>query len=388
MSKILLIKGINKLIKKTIEEVQSDFKKRGFTLVDNQQYINSKSKLKCYDNLGYYYYLSLGEVNDKRTKSFDIANKSNVFSMQNIQRYISLKNSKTIILSTTYINEKELIKLKCICGEIYYKDWNSLDTAKHLVCDNCMIKNRTKNKKIPLDEIKQICEKYRCTLIEEQYIDTHNIAVIDKDGYKYKTSIYHLDKSLNTTSRFNFKNPYTVSNLCNYIKINKLPVRLVNENDRKIYIKTDKLEFYCAECGEIFKSGWDDVIREQRYRCKKCTKSKSTLEYIVEQYLINKQIKYTEQKTFNGCRRKRLLPFDFYLDDYNTIIEVMGSQHYYPNKQFSQQTLEERQEVDNFKKDYCLNNNINYVAIPFWHIKNGEEKYEYKETINNILNQK
>jgi very-short-patch-repair endonuclease len=369
-----------------MEEIKQRFKNKGLTLVNDQEYINTKGKLVCYDDLGFYYYLSSGEILDKRTKSFDIANKYNIFSIKNIQKYINLQKSQTVVLSNFYVNEKEPIKLQCTCGTIYYKDWNSLDTAKHLVCDKCMIKSRAKNNKIPINKIKEICETNHYTLIEEHYVDAHNIAIMDKDGYKYKTSIYNFSTTSKNITRFNFKNPYTISNLCNYIKLNKLPIRLVDKQERKIHIRTEKLEFYCIQCGEVFQSTWDEVIREQRYRCKKCTKSKSNLEYIVEQYIIDKKIKYTTQKTFNDCKKKRLLPFDFYLDDYNTIIEVHGSQHYYVNKQFNQ-PLEEGQSVDKFKKDYCLDNDIKYVEIPFWYIKNGEEKYKYKEIINNILNQ-
>ena len=112
------------------------------------------------------------------------------------------------------------------------------------------------------------------------------------------------------------------------------------------------------------------------------------LERIVQKYLEDKNIEFEKQKRFNDCRNKRALPFDFYLPKYNCVIEVNGSQHYYENDWFSQ-SLCERQNIDNLKKQYCINNDIVFLELPFWYIKNNNHiKEKYKEEIDNIINQK
>ena len=93
-----------------------------------------------------------------------------------------------------------------------------------------------------------------------------------------------------------------------------------------------------------------------------------------------KDIKYIQQKTFIGCKMKRLLPFDFYLIDYNCVIEVNGRQHYYEVKKFNR-TLKEQKQYDDFKRKYCFENDIIYIEIPYYNIKNKN----YKMTIDNIL---
>lgn len=83
-------------------------------------------------------------------------------------------------------------------------------------------------------------------------------------------------------------------------------------------------------------------------------------------------IPYKREKTFsdlkysntNGSPR-----FDFYVDNYY-IIEFDGEQHFTEGfKKLSGKTLEEQQEDDNFKNQYCFDNNIPIIRIPYWHLK-------------------
>ena len=51
--------------KKTIKEVSSIFENRGLHLCETE-YKNNRTKMTCYDNDGYYYSLSLGNIMDLR----------------------------------------------------------------------------------------------------------------------------------------------------------------------------------------------------------------------------------------------------------------------------------------------------------------------------------
>ena len=77
-------------------------------------------------------------------------------------------------------------------------------------------------------------------------------------------------------------------------------------------------------------------------------------------------------------KKKRVLPFDFYLLDYNTCIEYDGSLHYETGYSETQEDLEDRQKKDNIKTQYCKDHNIKLIRIPYWEFKN----------IENILKQK
>ena len=67
-------------------------------------------------------------------------------------------------------------------------------------------------------------------------------------------------------------------------------------------------------------------------------------------FLNNKNIKFISEKTFPDCRDKALLRFDFYLIDYNCIIEFDGIQHDLETDYF-RSSLVENQFKDNIKNE-------------------------------------
>lgn len=86
----------------------------------------------------------------------------------------------------------------------------------------------------------------------------------------------------------------------------------------------------------------------------------------------------TRQKTFDDCIDVRCLPFDIYLNDFNTVIEYQGEQHYRPVK-FTSETMEEAvekfeytQRHDKIKREYCKKNKIKLIEIPYWEFENLE----------------
>lgn len=68
--------------------------------------------------------------------------------------------------------------------------------------------------------------------------------------------------------------------------------------------------------------------------------------------------------------------FDFYLPDYNLMIEYDGQQHYMPvnfgenDTKLMEEKLKERQHKDQVKNNYCKINNINLLRIPYWDKQN------------------
>lgn len=369
-------------MKRNIEEVKEIFSKNGLILL-SKAYNNSKEKMKCVDNNGYYYSLSLGSIIDKRNKgNYQKVGKNNPYSIENMQHYIELKNSNTKIISNKYKDEKEEIVCECECGNIFSTTWNHIYSMNKLYCNQCGINRRTKLKTYTVEFVKKFCEENGYLLLEDTYIDAHNFAIQDKEGYRYKTTYYNIKNSLRNFDKFDKFNPYTIYNICNYISINNLPTDLCDKTLRQVEIRKDYLEFICGSCGNVFISKWNKIMNGN-CRCPICVNYKSNLEHTVEQYLKENKIDYICQKCFDDCKNKRKLPFDFYLKDYNTVIEVQGQQHYYENRRFSQ-SLDERKRIDKIKKDYCIENNINYIEMPFWYINNKNKKY--KEIINDIIN--
>lgn len=96
--------------------------------------------------------------------------------------------------------------------------------------------------------------------------------------------------------------------------------------------------------------------------CPKCNQSKGEL--IIENYLKSQGYNFIQQKTFDDCKGKRnLLPFDFYLPDYNILIEFQGKQHYKIVSFWKGMNLKVRQNTDAKKKLYCKINKIPLIEI-------------------------
>jgi len=75
-------------------------------------------------------------------------------------------------------------------------------------------------------------------------------------------------------------------------------------------------------------------------------------------------IKYQVQKKFDDFDMK----FDFYLPDYNIIIECDGAQHFRSinNEWDSKTQLQETRNRDEAKIKYCKDHNLTLLQIPFW----------------------
>jgi len=76
---------------------------------------------------------------------------------------------------------------------------------------------------------------------------------------------------------------------------------------------------------------------------------------------------FIEQNMFEDCRNIHPLPFDFYLPDYNTLIEYDGRGHFRVVEHWGgKRGFETRQKCDKIKTDYAAANGITLIRIPYW----------------------
>jgi hypothetical protein len=107
------------------------------------------------------------------------------------------------------------------------------------------------------------------------------------------------------------------------------------------------------------------------FSCPKCTTFAH--EQILLDFLDKHKIQYTPQKRFNDCKDKKPLPFDTYLDDYNICIEYDGEGHYIPipwDGTDGTMQLKRTQLHDSIKDQYCKDNFIPLIRIPYWEQNN------------------
>lgn len=152
---------------------------------------------------------------------------------------------------------------------------------------------------------------------------------------------------------------------------NKYPHILLNQGYDCI---TSDANFHCCKCGCDWTDNAGYVLRRG---CPIC--DSTSMEREIGKILTKHNINYKPQFSFADCKDRRVLPFDFYLLDYNLLIEYDGQQHYRPvnfggisdNEALRQ--FKTTQKHDAIKTAYCKDNDILLLRIPYWESKNIEQ---------------
>ena len=129
----------------------------------------------------------------------------------------------------------------------------------------------------------------------------------------------------------------------------------------------------CKKCGQMYEERPVYLISETRRKgnnpcsCwKRSRESKGSL--LIKQILQENNINFIQEYYFADClsTKNKYLYFDFYLPDYNCCIEYDGEQHFKPVEHFGGQEQYKRQQLsDDIKNNYCKNNNIKLIRIPY-----------------------
>ena len=134
----------------------------------------------------------------------------------------------------------------------------------------------------------------------------------------------------------------------------------------------NKVKIICKKHGMFEQT--PNLHTNRKYGCPICKSSKG--EKIIQLTLEKNKIDYIKEYTFKDCRYELPLRFDFYLPKQNICIEYDGLQHFEPIKYWGGiEHLNLTKKRDQFKNDYCENNNIRLIRI----------KYDRKLKSENIL---
>lgn len=154
---------------------------------------------------------------------------------------------------------------------------------------------------------------------------------------------------------------------------------LKNPNDGYLYMFNThtKLDFICPNCGQEHHKAPSLFINKNGAVVCKCGDGFSYPEKYVTSLLEQLNINYIYQlsnKHFNWCDKYK---YDFYLSDYNLIIEVHGMQHY-KNCSWTRKVIDVI-ENDKIKEQLAISNGVNYIVL--------DARYSEPLFIkNNILN--
>lgn len=141
----------------------------------------------------------------------------------------------------------------------------------------------------------------------------------------------------------------------------------------------DVTEFRCPICGFIVEKS-PQYIKKYGLRCPHCSSGYSYGERFIMNFLDNLDIKYITQyssKNAKWCGRYR---YDFYLKDYDCIIEVQGDQHYRNTTWYSYENIHS---IDIKKMELGHKNVKKYILI---NARKSEFGYIKQSILNSELN--
>jgi hypothetical protein len=341
--------------------VKNFIEEKGYVLL-SEKYSSNTSDIVVKDAKGFLYstsFVSIQKCNSLRI--FDIDNK---FTIKNIIHYLLINNIDLKLIDEKYVAYDS--KMTFVDSDGYYycfKPSNLLEDKHPLKFHFSNIYTFLNIETFLRKNFSDINFVYN----QRPYVSRFDkMNFIDNLGYKYIATMNNLLANKHPR-RFCKTNPFTFENIKNWININNKNFEIISGE----YLSSDKyLEFFCKICKKPFFSTWENIYANKG--CPFCKMSKG--ERKIQEYLEKSNIDYEYQYSFDKCRNKRKLEFDFYLPKYNCCIEFHGQQHYEASEFFGgKQYLQDCQKRDKIKESYCIDNKIDIVIIPYFFFDNIHE---------------
>lgn len=162
---------------------------------------------------------------------------------------------------------------------------------------------------------------------------------------------------------------------------------------KKAYLKNGRQYWFCrCDCGNICIASSTSLTTNKG---KSCGCLSSVAEYQMQCHFNQNGILSSSQYTFEECKYKRKLPFDFAIFHPKTkkllfLIELNGEQHYYPytfaneNSDKKKENLKQRKKLDAIKRKFCTDNKIPLLIIKYTEFEIKEKIFDefYKKVIS------
>jgi len=336
-------------------------------------------KHKCFLNLEYNFKVTKEEINNRL--KYLKENYGKDFKLIDFTKEWFLKNFKT--------RSKTKITLQCNKHPDYITKTtinNFLNDSGFFGCKICSSEKMQDKYKMNIDKIKENLNKLPAHFkYPNNYWFKNNYKNSKTKFSVYCTKHFYLNKNININRIFNNNNPcpFCSGHLINYedfiIRSKKIHFDqykyLISKyewyNTYTNY-KDFKIKIYCKTC----KSFFDQKIINHLdgYGCPFCSASKG--ERKIQYYLENNNIDFEYQKIIKKDKKINFI-FDFFIPKYNLAIEYDGEQHFKSiNFYGGEKGFQKRQDKDKDKDQYCKDNNINLLRIPYYKYDNIENILE------------
>lgn len=152
-------------------------------------------------------------------------------------------------------------------------------------------------------------------------------------------------------------------------KNKKSPYEYAPQSSKKVFWKCD-----LGQHEDYERAIYASLVCE--FRCPFCNISKG--ERTILKYLQKRNIIFIQQKQYNNLLGvgNGLLSYDFYLPDYNLLIEYQGEFHDGNTRKQTKKDIERQKEHDRRKREHANKNNIKLLEIWYWDFDKIEEILE------------
>lgn len=285
-----------------------------------------------------------------------------------VKEYIESYGFK--LLSTEYYRTRDKLKMECPKGHIVERRFDHFKNTH--TCPKC-----SGNAKLTYDEVKNYTESQGYKLISDSYKNNSTKLIVECPKHGVFKIRFNDLKNGQRCPKCGIEHRADIArNDYEYVKeyIESYGYKLLSS---KYINNSEKLKIQCNK-GHVFYMKFNNF--KTGNRCPICEQSSGESE--INKFLENNSFNFISQYRFKDCKFKYALPFDFYLPNYNCCIEFDGEQHYEIVKHFGGLNgFIERKIRDTIKTEYCKNNNIKLIRIPYWEINNIETILT-KELIN------
>lgn len=265
-------------------------------------------------------------------------------------------------------NKKSVYWLcKCNCGNIVPVSGDSLRNGKSTKCILC----RNANQKIDLrGKIFGRLTVIRQATKEEHSYKNDNSAIwlckcncgSNKKIYARGTDLIH--NHIVSCGCYNKEMSFLKNSIdmTNKIFGDLIPIKATTKR------RSGSVIWECrCSCGKITFVTQNDLHSGRIESCGHSQFSKG--EEKIARILTEANIPFETQKTFDNARypdSNRLMKFDFYLPNQQLLIEYDGAQHYeIINSWGGEEGLRYRQQRDAYKTNWCQENNVKLLRIPY-----------------------
>ena len=342
------IKDTNHLIE-ILKNIRGD--KYDYSLVEYTK-INNEIKIICHRH-GIFKQILNRHINGSNCKKcIDEEQKLNIIEF--INRSNIIHDNKYDYSLVEYKNCHSIIKIICPKHGIF--EQKLVNHLSGFGCFNCGVDTHIRYDEIIQDCINKYGNKYDYSLIK--YKNCHELVEIICDIHgSYRQSLKsHRKYGCPICGGYRILNTKNFIEKSNIIHYNNYDYSLIEYKSSNINVK-----IICPKHGIFEQKAYSHL---QGGGCKICKSSRGEKKII--KILNDKNIKYIVQKSFNECRYKSLLYFDFYLPEYNICIEYNGEQHYRSVEFFGgEKSFNLTLERDKHKKEFCINNNIKLYIISY-----------------------